>query len=66
MIVGLDWLRLKQAKRHTAIMQDGVIRFVHPAVEYSPSNKMEDVEANHDYELLDAAIATLLAEKPVK
>jgi hypothetical protein len=44
----------------------GVIRFVHPGVEYFPSSKPQDAQANHDFELLDAAIATLLAEKPVK
>jgi thiol-disulfide isomerase/thioredoxin len=40
----------------------GVIRFVHPGVMYFPSSKPEDAEANSDYELIDRAIAALLAE----
>ena len=46
--------------------QKGIIRFVHPGVEYFPSSKPEDAEANHDYQLIDAAIATLLAAKPAE
>jgi thiol-disulfide isomerase/thioredoxin len=46
--------------------RQGIIRFVHPGVQYFPSDKPDDVEANHDYELLDAAIAALLVEKPTK
>ena len=70
-----DWSALKtvwmnhgrQAATSVSFLVDqkGVIRFVHPGVQYFPSNKPEDVEANRDYELIDAAIAMLLAEKPL-
>lgn len=70
-----DWSALKtvwmnhgrQAATSVSFLVDqkGVIRFVHPGVQYFPSNKPEDVEANHDYELIEAAIAMLLAEKPL-
>ena len=71
-----DWSALKsvwmnhgrRAATSVSFLVDrqGIIRFVHPGVQYFPSDKPEDTEANHDYESLDAAIFTVLAEKPTK
>jgi PhoPQ-activated pathogenicity-related protein len=43
--------------------RNGIIRFVHPGVMYFPSSKREDAEPNSDYELINRAIAALLAER---
>jgi thiol-disulfide isomerase/thioredoxin len=41
----------------------GVIRFVHPGVEFFPSDQPDQAQQNEDFRLIDKAIATLLAEK---
>jgi thiol-disulfide isomerase/thioredoxin len=40
----------------------GVIRFVHPGVEYFPSDKPEDAEHNADFRSIEKAIVVLLGE----
>ena len=78
-IVAVDprWTELKKAwltpeesgrqKKATSVSilvdAHGVIRFVHPGVMYFSSDKPEDTEANHDYELIDRAIAALLEQQ---
>jgi thiol-disulfide isomerase/thioredoxin len=78
-IVAVDprWTELKKAwltpgesgrkKKATSVSLlvdgKGVIRFVHPGVMYFPSDKPEDAEASHDYELIDRGIAALLEEQ---
>ncbi len=41
----------------------GVIRFVHPGVEFFPSDKPDQAQQNEDFTLIDNAIGALLAEK---
>jgi thiol-disulfide isomerase/thioredoxin len=44
--------------------RDGIIRFVHPGVEFFPSNDPQDAEHNQDYLLMRKAIVDLLAANP--
>jgi thiol-disulfide isomerase/thioredoxin len=76
--IDADWSQLRKLYLSTGrrgatsvsflVDREGVIRFVHPGVEYFPSDKPEDAEQNSDFQLIDKAIATLLAteEKPKK
>ena len=71
--IDADWSQLRKLYLSTGrrgatsvsflVDREGVIRFVHPGVEYFPSDKPEDAEHNADYQLIDKAIAALLPEK---
>jgi len=57
-------MRSRAATSASFLVDDnGIIRFVHPGVMYYPSDKPEDAEHNHDFELLDRAIGVLLGIK---
>ena len=70
--IDADWSQLRKAwlspDRHEAtsvsfiVDRKGVIRFVHPGVEFFPSDSPENSRQNHDFQLIDRAIAALLAE----
>jgi thiol-disulfide isomerase/thioredoxin len=67
--VALRQLWLSTGRRNATsasflVDRDGNIRFVHPGVEFFPSNDPEDAEHNQDYLLMRQAIACLLAEGP--
>lgn len=70
--VDLDWSELKSfylssgRRRATSVAflvdAKGVIRFVHPGPVFFPSDDPRQKQQNDDYQLLDRAIAALLAE----
>ena len=71
--IDADWSQLRKvwltAGRRAAtsvtflVDRRGTIRFVHPGVEFFPSDKPEAQQENSDYLLIDRAIGVLLAEK---
>jgi thiol-disulfide isomerase/thioredoxin len=71
--IDADWSQLRKAwltpgrRAATSVTflvdRKGIIRFVHPGVEFFPSDKPEAAQENKDFELIDKAIAALLAEK---
>ena len=72
--VDSQWAALKQLWLSTGhrdatsasflVDRDGIIRFVHPGVEFFPSSGPKDAEHNEDYLLLRKAIAQLIATSP--
>ena len=69
-----DWAQLKRvwlsAGRRDAtsvsflVDREGIIRFVHPGVEYFPSDDPQEKQQDEDFRLLEEAIRALLREKP--
>jgi thiol-disulfide isomerase/thioredoxin len=69
-----DWSKLRIATRgwrersatSVSFLVDhkGVIRFVHPGLDYFPSDDLEHERQHRDHELLEAAIKALLEEIP--
>jgi len=48
------------------IDRDGIIRYVHPGVEFFQSERADERNANRDYEDIKKAIELLVAEPPKK
>jgi thiol-disulfide isomerase/thioredoxin len=71
--IDADWAQLRKLYLSTGkrgatsvsflVDRSGVIRFVHPGVQYFPSDKPEDAEHDADFRLIDKAIGALLEEK---
>ena len=70
--IDADWAELKRVWLSTGsrdatsvsflVDRDGVIRFVHPGVEYFPSHDPSDRQQDSDFRLLDSAIIQLLPD----
>jgi thiol-disulfide isomerase/thioredoxin len=71
--IDADWSQLKAvwltAGRRAAtsvsflVDRQGVIRFVHPGVQFYPSDKPEEAQENHDFQLIEKGIESLLGEE---
>lgn len=71
--VDADWAQLKRVWLSTGhrdatsvsflVDREGVIRFVHPGVEYFPSDDPREKQQDEDFHLLNEAVRTLLRQQ---